>query len=108
MCDPGKGELERQLNLHDRLKELEEFLKKGEEASIVISNRKWWITNASEIRRLLAPFATSQTVPPGTIIPERRNYKERRTGHNAAVIEHRLEIRRKLDRWNETAKLAKG
>ena len=56
MCDPGMDELQKTLKRHDRLNELEAFLKLS---TSIVPARHWWLVHAAEIRRLLAPFDES-------------------------------------------------
>ena len=73
MCDPGMDELQKTLKRHDRLNELEAFLKKAPTAR---PPRHWWLVHAPEIRRLLAPF--DESIKPGPVPPLDRRKAERR------------------------------
>lgn len=84
MCDPAHGKLQKELKRHDRLNELEAFLKKDDQ----FKYRHWWLAHAAEIRRLLAPFdETRKHTQPltfeggenGEARPDRRK-ADRRTG----------------------------
>lgn len=87
MCDPGMDELQKTLKRHDRLNELEAFIK---EAGTSRPPRHWWLVNASKIRKLLAPFDEStQSIPPGTIIPDKRKTTRRQGNPQHSPIEER-------------------